>query len=104
VPLSFGEKPATVTPPAPKAGAMFTIAAAIVGGNAPFDYTITFDNDDIIKSIGPKTINVRNISEQIQVPALAKNETVVFSIKVKDKDGKTFEYNTNKSHKILLTP
>lgn len=88
--------------PAPKLNTEFTLTATITGGEAPYNYIVTFDNPKAIKS--PPSAETKSDDGKIsQKFTVAEDGTLAgkpagYEIKVTDKNGK------NVSKKTSFTP
>ena len=103
-PVSLTLSPVSVSNPAPKIGDKFTLDAVIIGGASPYTYSIKFNPPGIIsdamdqQSTGP-------IHHEFTIPTDANakaDQTITFTIDVKDAKEQTFTYNKDGKQSITL--
>ncbi len=79
-----------LTPPAPRVGVEFTMAATITGGEKPYLYKVTFSNPAAITN-NPSTDQPSadgNISQKFLLASTAPtNQAITYTIEAKDKKG-----------------
>ena len=100
--VSLTVSPVALSESAPKIGDKFTLDAVIIGGASPYTYSIKFNPSGIIpdavdqQSTGP-------IHHEFTIPTDAKaDQTITFTIDVKDAKEQTFTYNKDGKQSITL--
>ncbi|HEX9001786.1 MAG TPA: carboxypeptidase-like regulatory domain-containing protein [Blastocatellia bacterium] len=104
-----------VSPDKPVVGTPIRLSASVVGGLAPYTYSIYFTDtagNEIKDSSGKEVIlpvvnqpsSNGNIRQDISIPATAPPSEISFKIVVKDKEGTTYTYNDKGEQTITLLP
>ena len=93
--------PARLSNTQPKKGEKLTISSFIVGGKAPYTYSITFDGT-ITAVIKDKPSPGGVINEELTMPEVDSDKDVKYQISVKDSEGKTADFNKDGSQKITI--
>lgn len=96
--------PVALSEPAPTIGGKFTLDALVVGGAAPYTYSIKFNPPNII----PDAIDQQSsgpIHHEFTVPTdtgAKPDQTITFTMDVKDANGQSFTYNEDGKQSITL--
>lgn len=96
--------PVAISEPAPMIGDTFTLDALIVGGAPPYTYSIKFNPPSII----PDAIDQEStgsIHHEFTIPTdtgAKVDQTISFTIDVKDANGQSFTYNKDGKQSLTL--
>ena len=98
--------PVALSAPAPKIGDKFTLDAVVIGGVAPYTYSIKFNPPNIIPDVIDQP-STGPIHHEFTIPTdkgAQAGQVITFTIDVKDAKEQTFTFNKDGKQSITLQP